>query len=127
MVQELRVFTFHQVNQPAGYNPAAYNGPWPQGGAWVVKCLVPPNMKTWRTAGNWHTVTIIFSHQANPANHLMLGPQLQRIVSHNCDCPAGDRTNSTCSHVMSVIMGLFAPSCFLPTKVLEPRLADPLR
>jgi hypothetical protein len=121
------VFLYHQVAMPPGYNPAAFHGPWPPGGAWVIKMLVSPNMKAWRTPGNWHTVSVILAHGQNAANHLMLGPLLQRLVSHHCDCKAGARTNSTCSHVVAVLIALFAPNCYLPTKVLEPRLQDPQR
>ena len=125
--QELRVFHYLQVAEPTGYNPQQYNGAWPQGGAHVIKALVPPNIHSWRTPGNWHTVTVILAQGGNPDNHLMLGPLLQRIVSMYCDCMSGDRTNSTCSHCMAVVIGLFAPTHYRSTKVREPRLTDPLR
>jgi hypothetical protein len=121
------VFLFHQVDEPAGYDDVAFHGVWPQGGVWVVKSLMPPNMKGWRTPGNWHTVTLIMAAGPNPSNHLMLGPSLQRLVSHYCDCQSGNRTNSCCSHVMALVIGLFAPTLFKSTKVSEPRLQDPLR
>lgn len=97
------MFLFHQVDEPAGYDDVAFHGVWPQGGVWVVKSLMPPNMKGWRTPGNWHTVTLIMAAGPNPSNHLMLGPSLQRLVSHYCDCQSGNRTNSCCSHVMALV------------------------
>ena len=121
------MFLYHQAVMPGGWPAGSYNGPWPEGGCWVIKLLIPPNMKTWRTAANWHIVTLFLAHGANPNNHMMLGPLLQRLFSHHCDCLSGSRTNSACSHVCAAVIALFAPQCFKTTKVMEPRLSDPQR
>ena len=126
-VQELQVFIHLQEDEPEGYDPEAFNGVWPEGGVWVIKLCVPPNMKTWRTESNWHNIVILLAYGENPNNHLHLGPLLQRIVSTNCDCPSGDRTNSWCSHVMSGIIALFSPTTFNSTKILEVRMKDYMR
>ena len=125
--KELSVLLYHQVEEPNGYNPEAYNGGWPEGGIWILKLRIPPNMKTWRTESNWHSIVILLSHGDNPSNHLHLGPLLQRIVSTHCDCPSGDRTNSWCSHVTAGVIALFCPTTFRTTKILEARMTDHLR
>ena len=126
-VQELQVFIYLQVDELAGYDPEAFNGVWPEGGGLGIKLRVPPNMKTWRTESNWHNIVILLAYGENPNNHLFLGPLLQRIVSTNCDCPSGDRTNNWCSHVTSGIIALFSPTTFKSTKILEARMTDYMR
>ena len=126
-VQELRIFLHLQVEAPEGYDPAEYGGAWPEGGCWVLKTSMPPNMKTWRTPGNWHQVVLILAAGDNPGNHLQLGPLLQRLVTAHCDCKSGGRTNSMCSHSSALVIALFAPTCFRTTKILEARTTDYLR
>ena len=93
-MQELQVFLHLQVEEPEGYDPESYNGAWPDGGVWVIKFRVPPNMKTWRTESNWHNLVILLAHGENPGNHLHLGPLLQRIVSTSSDSPTDSLSNS---------------------------------
>ena len=126
-MQELQVFLHLQVEEPEGYDPESYNGAWPEGGVRVIKFRVPPNMKTWRTESNWHSLVILLAHGENPGNHLHLGPLLLWIVSTSCDCPSGDRTNSWCSHVTSGVIALFCPTTFKSTKILEARMTDYMR
>ena len=126
-MQELLVFLRLEREAPEGYDPDLYNGAWPEGGGWVIRMRVPPNMKTCWTPDNWHQVFILLAHGENPPNHLQVGPLLQRMVTAFCDCPSGDRTNSWCSHVVAGVIALFAPTCFRSTKILEARVTDYLR
>ena len=126
-LQELLVFLYLQREAPEGYDPDLFNGAWPEGGCWVIRLRVPPNMSSWRTPDSWHQVYILLAQGENQANHLQLGPLLQRMVTAHCDCPSGDRTNSWCSHMVAGVMGLFAPTCFRSTKILEARVTDYLR
>lgn len=61
----------------------------------------------------------------NPANHLNLGRQLQRLVATQCNCPAGSRVNAWCAHVTAMVMVLVAPSVYRPPTKFSARLADP--
>ena len=54
-----------------------------------------------------------------------MGPKMSRVVTHNCTCLSGSRTNSACSHVAALLVALQAPTLFHSTKVNEPRIGDP--
>ena len=109
----------------------------------MLKVLVPPSWKTWRSLSNWHTsnnifltpkmkdyvnffppATLVFSRGENPANHLHLGRQLSRLMAHACSCEAGLRTNSACRHINASVTAVCSPNSFRTTKKMDARLTD---
>ena len=126
-VQALDIYIAEQDTEPLGWDDSKYGGAFPRGGVFTIKGSLPPTHKSWRDKGNFHTTTILLAKEDNPTNHLRLGPKLRRIVSHNCTCRSGQRTNSACCHVTGLVIELWARELFRSAKVQEPRLADPLK
>lgn len=116
-----------QEKEPAGWDSEKFGGPFPDGGTITIKMLVPPTNSSFRNMDNFHTVTFILAARDNPTNHLKLGPRLRRIISHNCTCKSGDRTNSGCCHGAAAVILLFGPKLFRTAKVNESRTSDPER
>ena len=125
--QALPIYIAKEDAEPAGWDEDKFGGAFPLGGIATVKALVPPTHKSWRDKKNFHTTTVVFAQQDNPANHLRLGPKLRRVVSHHCTCRSGSRTNAACCHVSALITMLAGPSLYRSPKVEEPRIADPER
>ena len=124
-MQALLVYLARQDSEPQGWQPEDYGGVFPRGGTHTIKVLLPPTHKSWRDRSNYHTITLILSVGDNPANHLLLGAKLQRLISHHCTCRSGARTNSACCHVAAAVIALFGPALFRTAKVEEPRISDP--
>ena len=124
-LQALDIYIALQKEEPQGWDREKFGGDYPKGGTHTVKGSIAPTHKSWRTWDNHHEVTAIIAVGENPDNHLNLGPKLSRVVSHNCTCMSGSRTNSACSHVAALLVALQAPRLFRTTKVNEPRIGDP--
>ena len=124
-MQALLVYLARQDSEPQGWQPEDFGGAFPQGGTYTIKVLLPPTHKSWRDRNNYHTITLILAVGDNPANHLLLGAKLQRLISHHCTCRSGARTNSACCHVAAAVIALFGPALFRTAKVEEPRISDP--
>ena len=107
---------------PDGYDVLVY-GLWP-GPCWLLKIRYAPTWKSHLDQTNWHTVTMLVTVGPNPNNIFHLGPLLSRIFAVVCNCLAGAKTNSCCSHIMAMVKSLMAPACFRSRKVHESRLTD---
>ena len=116
-----------QLQPPVGWD-AARLGIWPQQGAWVVKVRVPPSWRSSRTPGNFHTVTLLFAHERDPANNpLLMGAGLEQLLCWHCTCKAGLRTVSSCTHRNGVLILLCATQCCDSAKVQESLYVDTAR
>ena len=124
-LQALDIYIAVQKEEPEGWDSEKFGGDYPAGGTNTVKGSIAPTHKSWRTWDNHHDVTAIIAVNENAANHLNMGPKLSRVVTHNCTCLSGSRTNSACSHVAALLVALQAPTLFHSTKVNEPRIGDP--
>lgn len=124
-MQALDIYIALQKEEPEGWDSDKFGGDFPVGGTHTVKGKVAPTHKSCRTWDNHHDVTVILAVGENPTNHLNLGPKMSRVVTHNCNCMSGSRTNSACSHVAALMVALQAPKLFQTTKVNEPRIGDP--
>ena len=113
-----------QSNQPVGFNPLKYGGPWPEGSVDIIKLSFPSTMKTSTNRSNFHSVTLLLAHGTNLTNHLNLGPQLESLFGYHCDCESGMRTNASCCHVQAACIALFCPTMFRSAKKNVARLND---
>ena len=125
LLQALLLHLARQDTEPEGWDADSFNGPFPEGGTYTVQLLLPPTHKTWRDKLNFHTVKLLIAVRKNDANHLCLGPKLQRLITHFCTCRSGARTNSACCHVAAALIAICAPALFLTAKIEEPRISDP--
>ena len=125
LLQALLLHLAKQETEPGGWEAEKFNGAFPEGGTYSAQMLLPPTHKTWRDKLNYHTVKVQIAAGPNPANHLCLGPKLQRLVSHNCSCRSGARTNSACCHVAAAVISICGPALFRTAKIEEPRISDP--
>ena len=125
LLQALQLHLARQETEPEGWDTEGFNGAFPEGGTYTVLLLLPPTHSSWRDKKNWHTVKLLLAVGKNDANHLWLGPKLQRLISHYCTCRSGARTNSACCHVAAALIAICAPALFLTAKVEEPRISDP--
>ena len=125
VLQALDIYIAVQKEEPEGWDSEKFGGDYPAGGTNTVMGSIAPTHKSWRTWDNHHKVTVIIAVGENPANHLNMGPKMSRVVTHNCTCLSGSRTNSACSHVAALLVALQAPTLFHSTKVNEPRIGDP--
>ena len=128
MPQSLLIDLTRQEDAPAGYRPEVY-GPWPTGGAWIVKMRVASFWKSTRNPANFHTVTYIFSSHSDPSfNPLLMGEGLEQLMGSFCSgCKAGARTAASCLHRIAGIILLCGAQCFDTAKVQEPVYLDTAR
>ena len=109
---------------PTGYDQAVY-GPWPVGGAHLVKMRLPPTYKSPGNQGNWHTVTLLVSDQRDPRhNPLMMGEGLEQLIDSYCGCRGGLRTCALCCHRVAAILLLMATQCVNVAKAPEALIVD---